>query len=587
MIFTAQNGYANPKTTQSSPSLLGTPSQTATPVKEYNLTKGSDPAAIVWAPNNVFWFTEYGAGKIGEFIPQNNTSRNYTVLKITPNQPTPFALVLDHQGRIWFSDDNQSAIWMFDPSNKSFVPHLTMTPNSEPYSVIVDAQDNVWFAENAVNKLGVLLAPSYATMKEYTLPTPNTGPAGLALQPGSSNIWITEDYTPNGGKIAKFDMSTQSFQEYPPSVALGSLVGIAFDKAGNIWITEHSGSSIDEFFLSNQTYEKFPTSLPAPTSSQPYSAPATVVADNQGRLWFEEHLTNKVGRLDPRTGMTEEFRIPSQGAYSVGSTLDGAGNFWFTEYYSDKIGMVPSNATSHLTVQVKPLRAAMLTAGQDTQDNVVITNNLSTPIHLELTVTSSFTASGQTPASQLSLNASSVDLGAGKSVTIAVVISPARTLPSGWYSVGIIADYTNASSIGILFLQVRSNPTFLDLLSSNLPQFVFGSAVILGGVYLILKLRMSTRKTDAKRNAAKLTRLLDLTIGGLLSLILVSRYHPITVAGKCIGPLQPANGGFDLFSILLLGVGVAIVAIILFFGVRDILRWRREQASAKSGQPAQ
>jgi len=586
LIFSVQSAYPNPRASQATSNLLGLPSQTDTPVTEYNLTKGSDPAGIALGPNHAFWFTEYGSGKIGEFIPQNNTSRNYTVPRITVNQPTPFALAIDHEGRIWFSDDNQSAIWMFDPSNQTFIPHLTKTPRSEPYSVIVDAQDNVWFAENAVNNLGVLTAPRYTTMMEYTLPTQDTGPAGLALQPGSSNIWLTEDYSPNGGKIAKFNVTTHLFQEYTPSRTISSPVGIVFDKNGNIWITEHYGSSVDEFLPSNQTYERFPTSLPPTTSSATYSAPDTIVADTQGRLWFEEHLTNKIGRLDPRTGMMEEFLIPSQGAYSVQSTLDEAGNFWFTEYYSDKLGMVPGNATSHLTVQAKPIQTGIVTGGQTVHDSVVITNNLSTEMRLNLTATSSFTL-GATPTNELSLNVTTVELGPGKSVTVDAAISPDRTLPSGWYSVRIAADYTNASSAGILFLQVQSNPTLLELISSNLPEVVFGSAVILGGAYIILKLRANTNKTKAKTDEAKLIHILDVTMGGLLTIILVSHYHPITVASKCIGPPGQTGTGFDLYSILLLALGVAIVAVILFFGIRDILRWHKEQSSARKEAPTQ
>ncbi len=291
LIFSAQSGYPNPKNAQATLSLLGSPSQTDTPVKEYNLSHGSDPAAIVSGPTYSFWFTEYGSGKIAEFFPQNNSLRPYSVPKYTANQPTPFALALDHQGRIWFSDDNQSTIWMFNPSNQTFVPHPTKTPKSEPYSIVVDAQDNVWFTENSANKLGVLSAPRYTIMTEYSLPTPDSGPAGLTLQPSSSNIWLTEDYSPSGDKIARFNTTTHSFQEYPPSFTVSSPVGITFDKTGNIWITEHYGSSIDEFFPSNQTYRKFLTSLPSTASSQTYSAPSTIVADSQGRLWFEEHLT--------------------------------------------------------------------------------------------------------------------------------------------------------------------------------------------------------------------------------------------------------------------------------------------------------
>lgn len=583
MLFGAQYTYQSHKLAQSSASLLGS-TQNDTPVIEYNLPHGTDPIAIVSGPNHAFWFTEYGSGRIGEFFQLNGTSRNFTVSQLGAYRPTPAALALDAQGHVWFTDENQSIIWMCNPSNQSFTPHPTKTPRATPLFILIDAQGNVWFSENLANNLGVLLAPSYTVMNEYPLPTSNSGPAGLALQPGSSNIWLTEDGQ-NGNKIARFDVSTHTFQEYTPSVSLNFPVGIVFDKSGNIWVTEHYGSSIVEFTPTNQTYRKFPTSLPPTSSGYTYSAPATIAIDGQGRLWFEEHLANRVGRLDPGTGMTQEFLIPSQGAYSLQSTLDSVGNFWFTEYYSDKLGMVPSNATSYLTVQPKPLRTMVITGGQTVQDSILIINKLSTSIHLNLTVSSSFTPLGRTPTTELSLNTTSVDLGPGQNVTIGATIAPDRTLPSGWYSIGFAADYTNSSTVGILFLQVQSNPTIFDFLSTNLPETIFETAVVLGGIYIILKLRANASKTKDRTNETKLARILGLVTGGLLSFLLISQYHPIiTVEGKCVGlpGSGSGSGGFDLFSILLLALGVAIVAATVFFGVRDILRERKEQSAAKN-----
>src|SRR5438270_926077 len=66
------------------------------PIREFNLTANAGPEAIISAPNQVFWFTEFTAGKIGQLFGQTGKISNYT---IPEPGAQPSTLAIDSQGR--------------------------------------------------------------------------------------------------------------------------------------------------------------------------------------------------------------------------------------------------------------------------------------------------------------------------------------------------------------------------------------------------------------------------------------------------------------------------------------------------------
>ena len=60
--------------------------------------------------------------------------------------------------------------------------------------------------------------------------------------------------------------------------------------------------------------------------------------DAAGNVWFGEMTTNKLARLDPRTGRVDTW-APPQGRYNIMATaIDTHGDVWFTEQASNYIG---------------------------------------------------------------------------------------------------------------------------------------------------------------------------------------------------------------------------------------------------------
>jgi len=452
-------------------------------------TNNSGPNAIISAPNDTFWFVEFTAGKLGEFFGQNASFREFP---IPGNTSIPSSLAIDGLGNIWFSDQNGSgSIWKFDPSTSHFSQFPTLTKKSTPLFILVDSQNDIWFTETTANKIGELTYPGYQ-MVEYTLPSANSEPVEMAWSLDRASIWITETQT---GKIARFDLNSHNFVEYsPPStLSLKNPVGIVVDDLGNVWVSEHGGSAVVELTLSNSTFKSYPTSVPA--GDFPISAVATLAIDSQGRLWFVEHYANKVGRLDPSTDQMEEFQIPSSGlAYSVLNALDAQGNFWFTEFGANSIDEIPSNVSSPVQTTVRFSQGQNTTSGKPIYAQVLVSNNLDVPQSVALGVTSSFSSTGYTSSEQIALNTTNLNLLAKGSAVVSAEITPNTTLPSGIYSVGIIASSANSSTVGIAFISVKGQFNLVGWIASNYQILLIVVVIILGATYTFLSRSSKTKK---------------------------------------------------------------------------------------------
>jgi virginiamycin B lyase len=551
----------------SRPGLVSQQPSSGSPIKEFPIpTTNSGPNAIVYAPSQVLWFVQYNVGKIGELFPVTGTVKEFN---ITEAGATPASLALDGSGNVWFTDQKVPSIWVLTPSNNTFHQYPTNVPNSTPVFVLVDSANRVWFTDTTANYVGEI-GSGTGIISRYQLPASNSGPAEIAVQSGTSYLWITESFS---NKIARFDMMTHVFQEFTPSVSLVSPVGIAIDQNGDIWISEHGGSSVAELIPSNSTFRKYPTSQP---TTLKITAPATVALDPSGRVWFVEHFSNKVGRLTPATGQMDEFVIPTSGfAYSLLNALDPSGNFWFTEYTANQIGMIPSNALAPvaITSNNSPLAPVPVNAGQSISSQMSLSNELSTSVAVGLNVTSTFTTYGQTSTAEVALTNNSLTLAPNQSKIITATITPDSSLSSGIYAAGIEATYGNTSVIGIVFLQVRGSPSIPGLLLTYLPAIVIATAAVLLTTSILIKRR---------RVAASGTSIFTPPIGTILIIAITILAFAVPVipesAAKCVGLPPPPPGGTPAgpdYVGLALDIGsLAFFALVAFFLLRDRLRNR-------------
>jgi virginiamycin B lyase len=469
-------------------------------------TNDSGPNAIVSGPNKTLWFVEFTAGKIGEFFSSNDSFHEFP---IPENASVPASLAIDQFGTIWFSDQKKGSpsIWSFNPLSEKFHQYLIPTATALPLFIVVDNQHNIWFTETTGYKLGELTYPNYS-LSEYAVPVSQFEPLEMFLDQKSSTIWVTFAQTTSQvqpGIIASFNMASKKFENlYKPPFSLQDPVGIVVDNNGNVWVSEHRGSSITELVPSNSTWRKFQTSLP-PASYQvgTISACATLAIDKEGNLWFVEHFSNRVGKLNPSTGMMEEFTIPGPpgpNAYSVLNYLDPNGNFWFTNFVANSIDMIPANATTSIGFQIggqnNETRIPTVNAGQSIPIDLEVKNLASTTQFLTMNVTSSFSVDGTTSPNEFSFNvtADSIQLGSNQSLGVIANITPDVSLASGIYSISIIFAGVNSTSIQTFFIKVSASPFyFFYHLGDYFQYIIIGGIAILAVNYLYFR-RVGSRK---------------------------------------------------------------------------------------------
>ncbi|MGP8127791.1 MAG: hypothetical protein ACLP9D_08285 [Candidatus Bathyarchaeia archaeon] len=140
----------------------------------------------------------------------------------------------------------------------------------------------------------VYATPTSATLTEWTIPTANSGPTSIILDPSGNCCWFVESF---GNNIAHFDPSTNTFQEWAIPTANSQPLGLAATTVSGqtvIFGTEGMGNKIFTLFPTSGNIVKeyaLPTanSFPEYISVEPSGA--------QARAWFTEAGRNAWGEL--------------------------------------------------------------------------------------------------------------------------------------------------------------------------------------------------------------------------------------------------------------------------------------------------
>lgn len=241
----------------------------------------------------------------------------------------------------------------------ALVQHPIPESNAEPWSVATDPHGNVWFVEQGTDQLGEYV-PSTGAFVQHQIPTARSTPDAVASD-SSGNIWFTE-LTSN--KLGELPAGGSSMVEYPIpgiEVSLGSLSqplgcgpgAVLAAPSGVIWVACLFSNQIDEFTPAQGTFARF--DLPVFQS-----APAGLVLDGKGDLWFTAADSNMLGkavisqlRNGTDSGITEFAPLNQTYVYTYnhqtsflggsdvitssigtpsGIVIDSSGRLWVTEH---------------------------------------------------------------------------------------------------------------------------------------------------------------------------------------------------------------------------------------------------------------
>src|SRR5438874_3654568 len=87
----------------------------------------------------------------------------------------------------------------------------------------------------------------------------------------------------------------------------------------------------------------------------PNSRPHDPAVAPDGALWYTGQLANKLGRVDPKSGVVKEYPLKTADSGPHGLVADSQGNIWFTANYKEYIGKLDPKTGNVQEFRVDPV----------------------------------------------------------------------------------------------------------------------------------------------------------------------------------------------------------------------------------------
>lgn len=243
------------------------------------------------------WFTDTPRNQIGYFDPSNKQIITKSLPKIAPVIYDNIATFIqaDFDGNVWIVITNKDVILKYQPDLGTFEEIKMPARESLPFALTIDDEGKIWFTESASGKIG-FIDPKNNNITEFTPEKPLASPEALAFD-DEGNLWIAEH---TGTAVTKFNPILKTFERISVQDKEALPYGMSFDRYGNVWIPQHAIDKIAAYDPENKNLIEIP--IPTATSFVQFST-----SDNKDNVWFVEQQGNKLAMIK-----TTEVPIASQ-----------------------------------------------------------------------------------------------------------------------------------------------------------------------------------------------------------------------------------------------------------------------------------
>ena len=252
---------------------------------------------------------------------------------------------IDSMGNIWYTDESRQMIWKLDPRTATFTEY-DMPPVNEgdvpgTRDVQVDLEDQIWFPMRTPGSGTVLTrfdpetetlsmvegaggqflsrGPDGKIWTGFTRVDPETMqvdarvryqdqvPTGASPYAGNSridsqgNAWMATNRGPGG--VIGANPETGDVSWFPVE-GLSARRG-RIDDQDRLWFAEYLNDKIFMFDTRTQEVRRWDV----PEYSTPYTASAP---DKNGYIYAPSNMSERLLRLDPRTGEVIEYQMPTE-----------------------------------------------------------------------------------------------------------------------------------------------------------------------------------------------------------------------------------------------------------------------------------
>ena len=237
-------------------------------------------------PDGKIWFNDPPRNQIGFFDPSNEKITTITLPKIAPviDDSRTLAIQADFDGNIWIVINNKDKILKFIPDSNTF-EEIQLEKRSLPFALTIDSEGKIWFSETNPGIIG-FINPKNNEITKFSDGLPIKGPEALTFDK-EGNLWVTEH---TGSGIIKFNPILETFDRIPVPDPEALPFGMTFDRYDNIWFAQHTSDNIAAYDPHNNNLIE----VPVPTAS---SWPLYMTSDDKSNVWFVENQGNKLGMV--------------------------------------------------------------------------------------------------------------------------------------------------------------------------------------------------------------------------------------------------------------------------------------------------
>jgi len=282
-------------------------------VTEYDMVRPTtEPHDVLVDKEGDVWYTDFGEMFIGKFNPKTLKLAEYPIKKFKDKAPTGLLSIdFDRDGRIWFDTMYQGALGCLDPKTGK-IAYYPLPPEYNDDTVQLnftglrhDVDGKVWTKSVGTQHIFRL---DLATNKWERFHPADYLPQGApknasiyqVISDSQNNLWMAE-FTE--GHLGKIDAKTTKVTWWPMPTAHARARRMIMDDQDRIIVTEYRGNQVAVF---DTRTEKF-TEYKLPERTYPYRANF----DKNGEIWASTMHTDRVVRLDPKTGQAVQYLMPS------------------------------------------------------------------------------------------------------------------------------------------------------------------------------------------------------------------------------------------------------------------------------------
>jgi streptogramin lyase len=281
-------------------------------ITEYALPrKEIQPHDVVVDPDGMVWYSHFGEQFLSRLDPKSGKVTDFPIPVQKPDHPKgTLDLEVDPDGHLWVGLMYQSGMARFDRATEQMriypLPAEWQTDATQQshFSVAgMKADGKVW-VKNSDRSQVMRLDPEtgrYDNLGSFKIPS--TGrPIGIygIYADQENNAYILEF---GSGGIGRIDAKTAELKFYPTPTPLSRARRGRVDAQNRLWFAEFGSNGVAVFDPKTETITEWRKPLP-------WESPYDAVATRAGDVWEVNESSDRVGRLDPRSGEWINYPLP-------------------------------------------------------------------------------------------------------------------------------------------------------------------------------------------------------------------------------------------------------------------------------------